>query len=193
MNDEPTPSLAPNRRTSAHCFSMRASILATVAIGFFVAMTAATTQAAECALIPDDLNPPQQILRCGANLSVRAAAGTNYHVVDENGRRQPKALQLDEGALMVEFHPSPGRRTFQILTPRAIAVVRGTHWVVEATAERSSTFVISGRVGVRRLESPPEVLLHPGEGADVTNDPGPIVVKRWAEPRVRALLARFGE
>ena len=79
------------------------------------------------------------------------------------------------------------------MTPNAIAAVRGTKWIVEVGPERTSTLVISGRVAVSRPRAEQTVVLRPGEGADVAPDDAPIVVKRWAEPRVRALLARFGE
>jgi hypothetical protein len=143
--------------------------------------------------VPDDRNPPEKILRCGDALEVRSAHQTEYHPVDQAGNAPPNAIQLDSGALMIEFHPGKGRRHFQILTPNAIAAVRGTKWVVEVAPARTSTFVIAGRVAVSRSRGQQTVLLRPGEGADVTPQSGPIVVKRWAASRVKTLLARFGE
>jgi len=164
------------------------------AVSMWLAATAsAGAQTAGCALAVDDRNPSEKILRCGASLEVRAAAGTNYHAIDQQGSEQPKSLQLDDGALLVEFHPSKGRRSFQILTPHAIAAVRGTRWAVEVAPERTSTLVIAGRVAVSRPGAAQIVVLRPREGADVSAGEEPIVVKRWAEKRVRALLARFGE
>ncbi len=165
---------------------------AAIAIGL-AATASASSQTGQCALAPDERNPPEQILRCGDGLIVRTAHDTHYRPVDLQGKKRPNSLQLDDGALMVEFHPGPGHRNFQILTPHAITGVRGTKWVVEVTSERSSTLVISGRVAVSRLHGGQTVVLKPGEGADVDSGGGPITVKRWAEKRVRALLARVGE
>jgi hypothetical protein len=160
---------------------------------WIAATAAANSQTGECELVADDRNPPEKILRCGDNLVVRAAHGTIYHPLEQQGNRQPKAVQLDDGALMIEFHPREGRRNFQILTPHAIAAVRGTKWAVEVSPARTSTLVISGTVAVSRPQARQTVFLKPGEGADVSSEGGPIVVKRWAEKRVQALLARFGE
>jgi hypothetical protein len=46
---------------------------------------------------------------------------------------------------------------------------------------------------VRRPRGAGGVVLGPGEGVDV--DPGtvPLVIKRWPQPRVDALLARLGQ
>ncbi|MGA2792448.1 MAG: FecR family protein [Roseiarcus sp.] len=164
------------------------------ALSMWLAATVpASSQTSGCALVADDRNPPEKILRCGANLEVRAAAGTIYHPIDQRGSARPKSLQLDDGALMIEFHPSKRHTSFQILTPHAIAAVRGTKWIVEVGPERTSTLVISGRVAVSRPRAEQTVVLRPGEGADVSPGEEPIAVKRWAEKRVRALLARFGE
>jgi len=146
-----------------------------------------------CVLVSDNRNPSEKILRCGSGLSIRNAPGTRYRLPDQAGQRQPTEVQLDSGALMLEFTPSKNRRTFQILTPHAIAAVRGTRWAVEVTSDRTSTLVISGKVEVARRSGRRRALLHAGEGADVTAGAGPIVVKRWAKERVDALLARFGE
>jgi hypothetical protein len=94
---------------------------------------------------------------------------------------------------MIEFTPSEGRRKFQILTPHAIAAVRGTRWAVEVEPERTSTLVISGTVQVTRPRGNRSAVLHAGEGADVSAGSDPITVKIWGKKRVDALLARFGQ
>ncbi len=167
---------------------------AVAAVSISLAATAsASSQTGQCQLVADERNPPEQILRCGDGLIVRTAHETRYGPADLQGKKRPNSLQLDDGALMIEFHPAAGHRNFQILTPHAITAVRGTKWAVEVTPERTSTLVISGRVAVSRLHVEQTVVLKPGQGADVDSGGGPITVKRWAEKRVRALLARFGE
>ena len=149
-------------------------------------------RSAECQLVPDDRDPSQQILRCGRGLVVRSAPGTSYSPASQ-GEEQPNSVQLDSGALLVEFHPTHSHPTFQILTPQAIAAVRGTRWAVDVGADRTSTLVISGIVAVSRRSAPSTALLRAGQGLDVSPGMDPLVVKRWKPERVRTLLARFGE
>ena len=155
--------------------------------------TRAFAQTNGCVIVPDDQNPSEKILRCGGNLTIRNAPNTVYRLTDQDGRRQPAGALLDSGALMIEFTPSERQRNFQILTPHAIAAVRGTKWAMEVVHDRTSTLVLSGGVEVMRPRGKRGALLHAGEGADVSTAAGPIVVKRWATNRVDALLARFGQ
>jgi hypothetical protein len=123
------------------------------------------------------------------------------------GRRGRVAgIELDSGALLIEFH-FKRRREFQILTPQAIASVRGTKWAMEVKPGQTSTLVLRGQVTVARKDAAEEVVVGPGQGVDVSNadagktvrsmsgsaKPAPIGVKKWAPDRVKALLARFGQ
>lgn len=160
-----------------------------VATMLSIAAHSAVAQSNQCELTPDEHNPQEKVLRCGATLVVRTAPGTSYRSTGTSD-----SLELYDGALLIEFHPSNRHRTFQILTPHAIVAVRGTKWAVEATSQRTSALVIVGKVAVTRPSPPSSVVLGPGEGADVDKDSvAPLVVKRWPEARVRALLSRFGE
>ena len=98
-----------------------------------------------CTLTPDIRDPSVSILKCGDDLTIRSAADTRYHLADQQGlvgdtapKDAPKSVQLDSGALMIEFKPSEGRRNFQIRTPHAIAAVRGTTWAVEVEPDKTS-------------------------------------------------------
>ncbi len=144
-----------------------------------------------CALIPDDHNPSEKMLRCGDDLTIRSAADTRYRL-DRKGQEPPTAVHLDAGALMIEFKSGPDRRNFQILTPHAIAAVRGTTWAVEVSDEKTATLVISGYVEVKRPGAE-ALLLRAGQGVDVPAGTDAFRVKRWPRPRVQALLARFGQ
>jgi len=125
-------------------------------------------------------------------LAMRSASGTRYRL-DNPEQRAPEATQLESGTLMIEFHASPERQNFQILTPQAVASVRGTQWIVDAAAGQTSTFVMSGTVSVTRRTGGQSVSLGPGEGVDVDVGSGPLAVKQWPAARVRTLLARFGQ
>lgn len=161
---------------------------------FCLPVHAAQAQSEACALRPSKHNPNEKILRCGRDLTVQPAPGTIYRPVDPGDRRPPTAIQLDGGALLIEFHPTERRRDFQILTPLAITAVRGTNWAVEASHDRTSCLVLTGAVNVSRANGAAKpIVLRRGEGVDVTPGAGPLEVKRWRPERIRALLARFGQ
>jgi hypothetical protein len=149
-------------------------------------------QPAGCTLIADDRNPSEKILRCGDTLAIRNAPGTRYRPTGR-GQEAPTGVRLDSGAVMIEFTPSARQKNFQILTPHAIAAVRGTRWAVEVERGKTSTLVLSGAVAVTSPRAPRGALLRAGEGADVSAGTRTIEVKRWPQQRVDALLARFGQ
>jgi hypothetical protein len=126
------------------------------------------------------------MLQCGDSVAAHLADGTVVHPVGG------PALRLDAGALLIEFQPQPGAEHFQILTPEAIAAVRGTTWAVEVGSGKTSVLVIAGKVGVQARRGGGAASLGPGEGVDVEGSPRTLTVKRWPEARVRRLLARFG-
>jgi hypothetical protein len=168
--------------------SVRLTAIPIAALLVLAASGASLAQTAECSLVEDPHNAPEKILRCGDELSVRIARGTRYKLIAREGQPLPSGAELDSGALMIE-----GEKPFQILTPHAIAAVRGTKWAVEVKAKQSSTLVISGVVEVKRRDGKQTVALKDGEGVDVARGGGPLEVKRWKKKRVRALLARFGQ
>jgi hypothetical protein len=85
-----------------------------------------------------------------------------------------------------------GGNRFQVITPQAIAAVRGTKWAVDVAETKTSVFVVNGRVAVGRRTGGQSVTLGSGEGVDV-EEAGPLTVKRWPPARVSALLARLGQ
>ncbi len=172
--------------------SLRLKSIAACSISLLVAGSA-HSQDGGCTLVTDTRNPSEKMLQCGDDLTVRTAKGTRYRQINEKGGESPRAIQVNSGAVMIEFNPSVKRHEFQILTPHAIAAVRGTKWVVEVNAKQTSTLVLSGGVSVSHLQGGQSVILEPGEGADVTSKVGKIEVKHWPQQRVQALLARFGE
>ena len=149
--------------------------------------------AGACALIPDPHTPSEKILQCGDVLKVRAAEGARYRPLYKKGDPLPVGIRLDNGALLIEFHPARPQEKFQILTPLAIAAVRGTKWAMEVVPARTSTLVLSGAVAVTNRRLNQFVVLTEGQGVDITPADTSMVQKRWGEARVRALLSRFGE
>ncbi|TGD97959.1 FecR domain-containing protein [Methylobacterium nonmethylotrophicum] len=150
----------------------------------------AAAQGAGCTLAPrTDPPPPRQVLTCGDGLTIAAETGAALTVIDRNRDGRPDAVTLDAKAVLVDRPPGAGR--FQILTPHAVASVRGTIWAVDVSADQTSVFVEQGRVAVSRPRGRP-VVLGAGDGVDVRPGTDPLTVTRWGAARVAALLGRLG-
>ncbi|MFE1598977.1 FecR domain-containing protein [Methylobacterium sp. ID0610] len=134
-------------------------------------------------------DPPGQVLTCGGGLTIRTEPGTALGLIDRNRDGRPEGARLRAKGALIAL--PPGQGGFQVLTPHAIAAVRGTIWAVDVSAGQTSVFVERGRVAVRRPGGP-AVLLAEGDGVDVKRGTGPLRVVRWAPARAAALLARFG-
>lgn len=137
-------------------------------------------------------NPPRTALTCPNGVVITAEEGTVFSLEDRLPAPGPEAARLDGKALLLEV-PEGNPGGFEVVTPQAIAAVRGTRWAVDVAEGKTAVFVIEGRVSVSRLAGSPAVTLGPGEGVDVVPGEEPLTVRRWGAPRVAALLARFGE
>ena len=186
--------MSNNNRTPGRSV-LRTTLAAGALFVAAIAGAAPAYAAGPCALVPNERMPSEKILQCSGSeiLTVRAAQGTRYQPLYKKGDPVPAAIRLDDGALLIEFHPSLWRQDFQILTPLAIAAVRGTKWAVDVTKARNSTLVLSGAVGVTNRRLNQYVIVTEGEGVDITPTDTSTVQKRWGDARVRALLSRFGE
>ncbi len=134
----------------------------------------------------------RQVLRCLDGATVEAEAGADFTLLDRDRDGRPDAASLRSRALFVDVKARLGRRGFQVMTPQAIAAVRGTQWAVDVSGDRTSVFVVNGRVAVRRANSRSGVELGPGEGVDVEAGAGALTVRRWPMARANALMARLG-
>jgi len=97
-------------------------------------------------------------------------------------------LDLIEGILRLQL-PVPWNR-FQVITGTAVASVRSTDWIVDATNENTAVFVVAGRVEVANRAMTGAVLLDPRFGTDVRAGALPTMPKRWGQARIDAALAR---
>jgi hypothetical protein len=146
-----------------------------------------------CVLVPNQHDPSEKILQCGQELTVRPAQGARYRPIYKTGQQLPTSIRLDDGALLIEFHPGSQQDEFQILTPLAIAAVRGTRWAMEVSPTRTSTLVLAGAVAVTSRRLNQYVILTEGQGVDISEGDTSLTQKQWGQARVRALLSRFGE
>ena len=129
-------------------------------------------------------DPPREVLRCGSGLKIEAENGAQYRLKDQSH------LEVNGRAVLIDV--TPGRRGgFQVLTPHAIASVRGTLYVVDVKDGQSDVFVSRGKVGVENRSTRERATLRAGEGSDVVPSK-PLDAHVWAAERVQKLMARFG-
>jgi len=162
---------------------------AVCACSFLVPQDAAA-QASGCAAAPS--SNASQTLRCDNGITIVAENGAKFELKDRNRDGHVDSTELSSKALLVEVPKKPGGNRFEVVTPQAIAAVRGTRWAVDATEGKTSVLVVEGRVSVARPAGGRRVVLGPGDGVDV-EPTGPLTVKHWAPARVAALLARLGQ
>jgi FecR protein len=165
------------------------------------AAVTAEAQSGACVLSRNPRNPNERILRCGSELTITPAPGTVYRPAAAGDDGLPASVQLDSGALLIEFN-FKRRQEFQILTPQVVASVRGTKWAMEVKPGETTTLVLAGEVTVARKNDPEKVVVGPGEGVDVSSLGAPrsvggqqerMAVKQWEPARVNELLGRFGQ
>jgi ferric-dicitrate binding protein FerR (iron transport regulator) len=183
------------KRNALHGRGLVAAILVAAALigSALPGSNSALAASGICALVPNERDPSEKILQCGQQLTVRPAHGTSYRPLFKSGQQLPAAIRLNSGALLIEYHPETPQPEFQILTPLAIAAVRGTKWAMEVIPKRTSTLVLEGAVAVTSRRLNEYVVLTQGQGVDISEGDTTMTPKQWGEARVRALLSRFGE
>jgi hypothetical protein len=134
----------------ACCTAARLLCCAVASLASWTGVGSAAAQSDACILSPDKNNPNEQILRCGAELTITPAPGTVYHPAAAGEDGLPPSVQLDSGALLIEFHAKDTaklRHDFQILTPQVVASVHGTKWMMEVKPGQTSAVVLLGQGG----------------------------------------------
>lgn len=138
-------------------------------------------------------DPAREVLTCPNGVTITAEADTQFELQDRDGAGGPDAAGLQGKALLLETPAGSTGNGFEVVTPQAIAAVRGTKWAVDVADGKTSVFVVTGRVAVSRQTGGGGVELGPGDGVDVEAGAAPLTVRQWGAARVAALLARFGE
>ena len=164
--------------------------LAIFASLFLVTGVATAQPAASMGCSPQNPTSTAQTLRCEGGVTIVAENGARFTLLDRDGNGRVDSVELSSKALLLEVPKKAGGNRFEVMTPQAIAAVRGTKWAVDATEGKSSVFVVNGRASVARRAGANRVVLGPGEGVDVEAT-GALTVKRWPPARVAALLARL--
>lgn len=166
-------------------------VIAFIAFIFSVLAASAQSSSTGCSL-NQIAGTSRQILRCQKGLTITVEAGARFTLVDRDKDGNADQARLRSKALLLEAPGGKAGTGFQVVTPLAIAAVRGTKWVVDTQKNKTSVFVVRGRVAVRRPAAKTSVFLGPGEGVEVDKGVGSLTVRRWPAARVSALLARFG-
>jgi ferric-dicitrate binding protein FerR (iron transport regulator) len=161
-------------------------------VGLFLAVDAAVAQPANMGCSSDNPVNAPQTLRCEGGVTIVAENGARFTLQDRDGNGRVDSIELSSKALLLEVSKKPGGNRFQVMTPQAIAAVRGTKWAVDGTEGKTSVFVVNGKVSVARRTGKERVVLGPGEGVDV-EAAGALTVKRWPPARVAALMARLAQ
>jgi ferric-dicitrate binding protein FerR (iron transport regulator) len=157
----------------------------------FLPIEAASAQSSPCSF--ESSVKATQTVRCNSGLTIVAENGAQYVLKHHRGSRGVDSIELDSKALLLEVTKKPGGNKFQVITPQAIAAVRGTKWAVDVAENKSSVFVFNGQVVVNRRAGTNSVTLGSGDGVDVEAAAGPLTVKRWPPARISALMARLGQ
>jgi hypothetical protein len=159
---------------------------------WFVPVEIAAAQPANLGCSQENSANGSQTTRCEGGVTIVAENGARFTLQDRDGNGRVDSAELSSKALLLEVPKKQGGSRFQVLTPQAIAAVRGTRWAVDAAEGKTSVFVVNGRVAVGRRTGSHTVTLGRGEGVDVEAT-GPLTVKRWPPARVAALMARLGQ
>jgi hypothetical protein len=171
------------------------TIVRAACVGFaclFIPIEIAAAQPANMGCSTENSANASQTLRCEGGVTIVAESGARFTLQDQDGNGRVDSVELSSRALLLEVPRKQGGNRFQVTTPQAIAAVRGTKWAVDTAENKTSVFVVNGRVAVGHRTGSHSVTFGPGEGVDV-EAAGPLTVKRWPPARVSALMARLGQ
>jgi FecR-like protein len=167
---------------------------ATLGISAAFAVNAASAQPANMGCSTAQGPNATQTIRCRGDVIIVAEDGARYTLQSHDKSGDVDTVDLQSKAVLIDAPKPKAKRRLQVITPQAIAAVRGTKWAVDVQDTRTSVLVLRGTVAVRRPSGGRQVQLGPGEGVDVDRgSTEPLTVKRWGQPRVDALLARLGQ
>jgi hypothetical protein len=101
-------------------------------------------------------------------------------------------LRVSFGIFRVILQLVLPRAAFEVQTATAVASVRGTDWIAEASAEATAIVALEGDVAIRNVEPalPGEVVLGTGEGTTVTADAPPTAPTVWGDARRNDFIER---
>lgn len=99
-------------------------------------------------------------------------------------------LDVISGILRVTLSGQTPWHVFEVRSATAVASVRSTDWIVDASRVKTGVFVVDGTVAVASRQGAGEVTLTAGQGTDVVVNAAPTPPKAWGPSRVDEVLAR---
>jgi len=128
----------------------------------------------------------------GSILVVGPGSNLTIASYDLQAAQNPGALlRLAQGIMRLMVTTLPAEAGFSVDAPTAIAAVRGTTFIVEASAANTAVFVINGAVTVASKQPAVEqVHLHRNQGTDVAAGSAPTPPAVWGQDRVVNVLAQ---
>lgn len=179
---------------TAGFFSISRSFGIVVAAGLLALDTgSALAQTARGCSLEPAVSARRQTLSCEPGLSITIEGGARYQFADHNGDGNVDSVRLNSKAVLVDVDGSKRRGGFEVVTPQAIAAVRGTRWAVDTISGKTSVLVLRGRVAVNKRSTGAGVTLGRNQGVDVDSGRSPLRVTRWGQPRIDALMDRLGQ
>ncbi|MGG6897077.1 MULTISPECIES: FecR domain-containing protein [Rhizobium] len=175
-----------------HTSNIRSLVLTAGILCVISASTASAQTVASCPLQPT-VSTKRQTLNCQPGLSITVERGAHFHFADRNRDGRVDAIVLDSKAALVDVDSSRVRGGFEVVTPQAIAAVRGTRWAVDVTGGSTSVLVLRGRVAVNKVSTGQGVTLGRRQGVDVDSSRSTLHVNAWGQSRINALMARLGQ
>ncbi|MDL2407339.1 FecR domain-containing protein [Rhizobium calliandrae] len=157
-----------------------------------VEANSALAQTTGCSLRPA-VSAQRQTLNCEPGLIITIERGASYQLSDRNRDGRVDAIVLNSRAALVDVDSARIRGGFEVVTPQAIAAVRGTRWAVDAQRGKTSVLVLRGRVAVNKISTGEGVTLRQGQGVDVDRGRSPLRVTSWGQARINALMGRLGQ
>lgn len=126
----------------------------------------------------------------GSTLVVGPGSDLLIASYDLHAARNPGALlRLAQGILRLVVATLPAQAGMTVEAPTAIAAVRGTAFIVEASASNAGVFVIDGSVMVDSREAGlGSVRLHRDQGSDVAAGSPPTPPATWGQDRIVRVL-----
>lgn len=132
-------------------------------------------------------------IRCSDGSTITLGADTTLSLaefVPSDAGTGRGFLDLVQGILRIALSSGRPWQSFQVRSATAVASVRSTEWIVDATRVTTGVFVIDGSVAVTSRAGAGEVLLTVGQGTDVPAAGLPTAAKTWGQKRVDDVLAR---
>jgi hypothetical protein len=123
------------------------------------------------------------------SLGERSRLELKQFLYDPRQQTRTARLTIPSGIFRAIIEKLIPQSTMEIITPTAVAAIRGTDLMGEVSAESTSIVVLEGTVMISNIRPGFRALatLAQGTGTSVVDDQPPSAVTRWSESRIQAL------